>query len=114
MRMGRKFHRERNQRRAFLKSLAVALIERKKIKTTVSRAKELRGVVERLITHVKKHNTLSQEYREVRKFLPSEAAKKLIKDIAPKYKARSGGYTRIIKLSPRKGDAAKMAFIEFV
>jgi len=117
MKKQRKFHRERNQRRAFLKSLAVALITKGKIKTTIARAKELRSVAERLVTHVKRHPAAaghSAEYRELRKNLPKVAAQKLVKDIAPKYKERNGGYTRITKLPPRRGDAAKMAFIEFI
>ena len=85
-----------------------------KIKTTIARAKELRSVAERLVTRAKRHQAHSAEYRELRKNLPKAAAQKLVKDIAPKYKERNGGYTRIIKLPPRKGDAAKMAFIEFI
>ena len=111
---GRKFGREKNQRRAFLKSLAVNLIMHGKIKTTLARAKELRPFAERLVTHVKTHNTPSAEYREISKFWAKEAAKKLVKDVAPKFKERNGGYTRIIRLGQRDGDAAKMAFIEFV
>lgn len=109
----RKFHRERNQRKAFLRSLAVALITRGKIKTTLPRAKETRAVVERLITYAKK-KTLSGAYREITKFINKSAAKKLIKDIAPKYAERKGGYTRIMKIGQRQGDAAKMVYIEFV
>lgn len=104
----RKFHRVRSKRRALLKSLAVNLIMNGKIKTTLARAKELRSVAERLITHAKKHSP------QIRKFLPKVAAAKLLKEIAPKYQERKGGYTRIIKLSPRAADAAKMAIIEFV
>jgi|SRR3989344_2779659 len=113
---GRKFGREKNQRKALLKSLAVSLISKGKMKTTLARAKELRGVIERLITYVKRHSTTakSADYHEVNKLLPRGAAKKLINEIAPKYLERPGGYTRIIKLSPRQGDAAKVAIIEFV
>jgi len=117
MKKKRKFNRERNQRRAFLKSLAVALIMKGKIKTTIARAKELRSFAERLVTRAKRRSAMagpSAEYRELRKNLPKAAAQKLVKDIAPKYKERNGGYTRIIKLPPRRGDAAKMAFIEFI
>lgn len=110
----RKFHREKNQRRAFLKSLAVSLVVYGKIKTTLARAKELRTIAERLVTHAKKHDTILLKYRKIRKFLPKAASKKLVKDIAPRYKERNGGYTRIIKIAPRAGDAAKMAIIEFV
>lgn len=111
--MARKFHRERNQRKAFLRSLAVALITRGKIKTTLARAKETRSVAERLITYAKK-KTPAAAYREITKFINKTAAKKLIKDIAPKYADRAGGYTRIIKIGPRQGDAAKMAYLELV
>jgi len=110
----RKFGRERNQRRAFLRSLAVGLITSGKIKTTLARAKALRPVAERLVTHAKKSGNLVLGYRGARKFLPKEAAAKLVKEIAPKYEARNGGYTRIIKLNRRGGDASQMALIEFV
>lgn len=104
----RKFHRERNQRRAFLKSLAVNLIMKGKIRTTLARAKELKSAVERYVTYGKKKSP------EIRKFLPKAAASKLVKEVALRYKNRSGGYTRIIKLPPRGGDAAKTAIIEWV
>lgn len=91
-----------------MKSLAVNLIMKGKIKTTLARAKELKSVVERYVTYGKKTSP------EVRKFLPNAAANKLVKDIAPKYKERSGGYTRIIKLPPRSSDAAKVAIIEWI
>lgn len=110
----RKFHRERNQRLALLKSLSVALILKGKIKTTLARAKELRSVAEKLVTRAKGRRVPSTDYREVKKFLSAEAARKLIKEIGPKYKERNGGYTRIIRLLPRRSDAAKMAIIEFV
>ena|SRR3989344_2205187 len=109
MAKARKFHRERNQRRAFLKSLAVALIMKGKIKTTAARAKELRAFGERLVTSAKKSG-----YRQTSRILPKVAARKLVKELAPRYAERSGGYTRIIKLPPRRSDSARMAFIEFV
>lgn len=111
--MARKFHREKNQRNAFLKGLATALILRGRIKTTLERAKETRSLAERLITYAKK-KSLIMAHREITKFINKTAAKKLVKDIAPKYSGRNGGYTRIIKLGQRSGDAAQMVYIEFV
>lgn len=114
MKKARKFGRERNQRRAFLRSLAVSLIARGKIKTTLARAKELRPVAERLVTRAKRSENPVLAHRDARRFLPKEAAAKLVKEIAPRYGTRNGGYTRIIKLNRRSGDASRMAFIEFV
>lgn len=109
---GRKFSRERNQRKALLKGLASSLLLKEKIKTTEAKAKELRGVVEKFITRAKKGDLHSQ--RLLLKSLSSLVVKKLINDIAPRYKERKGGYTRIIKIGLRVGDKAKMAIIELV
>lgn len=111
--MKRKFGRVRNQRQALLRSLAVALISRGKIKTTLARAKATRSFVERLITYAK-NKPAAGAYREITKFINKGAARKLIRDVAPKYSARSGGYTRIVKIGRRGGDAAQIAFIELV
>jgi len=109
---GRKFGLKRDQRKAFLKSLAVNLIMKGKIKTTEARAKEMRLFVERIITRTKKGDLLSVRFAG--KFLPRSAAVKLLKEVAPKYRNRAGGYTRIIKLASRSSDAAPMVFIELV
>src|SRR3989344_2417159 len=108
---GRKFGRERNQRRALLRGLAVNLITYGKIKTTLPKAKELRGVVERLITHAKHGAANGAGYRAAQKQLSKVALGKLVKEIAPRYQERQGGYTRIIKLPLRTRDAAKVAYI---
>lgn len=113
MRKYRKFHREKNQRNAFLKGLATSLILRGKIKTTLERAKETKSLAERLVTYAKKKSPINAN-REITKFVNKTAAKKLVKDIAPKYSGRNGGYARIIKLGQRSGDAAQMVYIEFV
>ncbi|OGF61281.1 50S ribosomal protein L17 [Candidatus Giovannonibacteria bacterium RIFCSPHIGHO2_01_FULL_45_33] len=110
---GRKFGRERNQRRAFMKGLAVALVMKGKIKTTLARAKSLGPYAERLITYGKSANKTTGS-RRISAVLPKVAAKKLMMEIAPKYADRNGGYTRIIKIGRRAHDAASMAFIEFV
>jgi len=108
----RKFGRTKDQRRAFLKSLTANLILKEKIKTTEARAKEMRSLVERLISYGKK-NTLASK-RAIAAVLPSAAAKKVYKEIAPRFAQRQGGYTRVTKLGRRLSDSAKMAFIEIL
>ncbi len=109
---GRKLKRKKDQRKALLKSLAESLIEYERITTTQAKAKELAPFIEKLITKAKKGG-LSQR-RQVVKVLSKKSTKKLFDEIAPRYKDRPGGYTRILKLPPRKSDGAKMAIIEFV
>ena len=109
----RKFGRETGQRKALIRALSHNLIVYKKIKTTEAKAKELRPYIEKIITKAK--NDTSESRRLVFKKNPNkEDVKKIFTDISPKYRKRKGGYTRIIKLPPRKGDKAKMAIIEFV
>lgn len=112
----RKFSREKDQRKALLKGLATNLILREKIKTTEAKAKELRPFVEHLITRGKKAKDGGNlaSVKQLAGILPEAARKKIINQIALRYKTRAGGYTRIIKLTPRKTDGAKMAIIELV
>lgn len=109
---GRKFGRKRDQRQAFLKSLAANLILKGKIKTTEARAKEMRHMVERLISRTRHNDLAGIRYAE--KLLDRTSLKKLIKEVAPKYENRAGGYVRISKLGRRPSDGAPIAFIEFV
>ena len=88
------------------------MIMKGKIKTTEARAKEMRGLLDRLITRTKKGDLAGARYAE--KFLPKAAAAKLFKEVAPKYKDRAGGYSRIIKLGSRSSDGAPMVFIELL
>jgi len=108
----RKFGRTTNQRNALLKSLARNLVIKGKIKTTEARAKEIRPMVEKLITKGKSV-TLANRRSLVAELGDITTANKLIKTAAT-YEGRSGGYIRITKMGPRKGDAAQMAVIEFV
>ena len=108
----KKLSRDRNQRKALLKSLAVSLILHQRIRTTKIKAKGLSRFIEPLITKAKM-DTLTNK-RLLNKFFPSKIVKKLVKEIAPQYQNRKGGYTRIIKLDSRKGDRSKMAIIELV
>ena len=109
---GRKFGRVRKVRKAFMRSLAVSLVESGKIKTTEPRAKELRPYIEKMVTKAKK-NDLANRKRIIAK-IGVKPTRKLFDEIGPKYKTREGGYTRITKLPARKSDASKMAIIEFV
>lgn len=109
---GRILSRNKSQRKALLKSLAGSLFIQGKIKTTEAKAKELRVVAEKSITKAKKNSVFYR--RELARNLPEKTVKKLVDDIAPKYKDRSGGYTRIIKIGPRKSDGARMVIIELV
>lgn len=108
----RKFGRERGQRKALLKSLAHNLVLEGKIRTTEAKAKELRPMVEKLVTLGKKETPASKRLLEAR--VGKMAAKKLSSSLAETYKTRAGGYTRITKLVRRSSDGAPMAVIEFV
>jgi len=112
----RKFGRVKKVRDGLMKSLAYSLVMKGKIKTTDAKARELRPMVEKLVTLAKK--TGEKQVLSSRRLLTSrmgaEAATKMLKDISPKMAGRSGGYTRITKLPARSGDASLMAVIEFV
>jgi large subunit ribosomal protein L17 len=93
--------------------MAIAIVKAEKIETTLPKAKELRGFVEKLVTKAKKGD--SNAHRAVFAALQDkESTKKLIEEIAPRFAERNGGYTRIIKTRIRRGDAAPMAFISLV
>ena len=98
---------------AMLRAMVTFLLENGRIETTVTRAKDVRSMTEKMIT-IAKEPTLANK-RQVLAFVTKEAvAKKLFDEIAPKYADRNGGYTRIIKTGARRGDAAEMAIIELV
>ena len=109
----RKLGRTSDHRRAMLRAMVTFLLEKGRIETTVTRAKEVRAMAEKMITTAKEENLHSK--RQVYSFVTKETvAKKVFDEIAPKYKEQNGGYTRIIKIGPRRGDAAEMAIIELV
>ena len=110
--MIRKFGRTRDQRKALLKGLAASLIMKGKMKTTATRAKEARSLVERLIQKTKSGSLAGIRYAI--RYLPSAVVKKLVKEVSPKYIERNGGYTRIISLGQRKSDSAMMVIMELV
>lgn len=106
----RKFNRGKDQRKAFYRLLCEALFKHGRIKTTLARAKAIRPIAEKLITRAKKADLASN--RMLAQFLTRKTTAILVKDIAPQFANVNGGYTRIIKLEPRKSDSAKMAYIE--
>lgn len=111
---GRKFNRNTGQRTALLKSLVTALVKHEQIKTTLPKAKDLRPIVEKLVT-VAKENTLANR-RYLLSFLNGndQSVERLLNHLGPRFKDRAGGYTRILKAGFRHGDMAPMAVIEFL
>jgi len=122
----RKLGRRSDHRLAMMKNMTISLVNVERIETTVTRAKELRKFVEKVITLGKKYNNFNLENNDERAkaihlrrqafaFLRNEeAVAKVFKEIAPKYMDRNGGYTRIIKTDVRRGDSAELAIIELV
>ena len=109
----RKLGRPTDHRQAMLRGLVTYLLENGRIETTVTRAKEVRAMAERMIT-LGKENTLHSRRQALAYVTKEDVVKKLFDEIAPKYEATNGGYTRIIKTGPRRGDAAEMCLIELV
>ena len=109
----RKLGRTSDQRRAMLRAMVTYLLENGQIKTTITRAKEVAPVAEKMITLAKKNDLVS--YRQALGFITKEdVAKKLFQELGPKYAERNGGYTRVVRIGPRRGDAAEMAIIQLV
>ena len=109
---GRKFHRRMDSRRALLKSLARALILNFRITTTEAKAKELSTFIEKKITRAKKGDINSR--RLLSRYFSPRLVKKIVEEIAPTFKDKRGGYTRIVRLGPRRSDGAQMSIIELV
>ena len=109
----RKLGRTSDQRKAMLRAMTTYLFENGKIETTFTRAKEVQPVAEKMITLGKK-NTLASYRRAMAYITKEDVATQLFKEIAPTYADRNGGYTRVTRLGPRRGDAAEMAVIELV
>lgn len=110
---GKKFATDASHRKAILRSMTASLLEHEKIRTTQVRAKELRPVVEGVITLAKRGDVHAR--RQAMGVLgDKELVHKVFSEIGPRFAERSGGYTRIVKIGPRKGDAAPMVLIELV
>ena len=109
----RKLGRTSDQRKAMLRAMVTYQLENGQIKTTVTRAKEVAPVAEKMITLAKKNDLAA--YRQALGFITKEdVAKKLFQELGPKYAERNGGYTRIVRIGARRGDAAEMAIIQLV
>ena len=115
---GRKFSRLVGPRKAFIKTLVGSFIVKEKITTTEARAKEIKPIIDRMISKVKKMKQDESKkvavIRDLQRYMPIVAAKKLSGDFVKKFDGRNSGFTRITKLGMRKSDSAKMAVIEFV
>ena len=109
----RKLGRPTDSRMAMLRAMVTFLLENGRIETTVTRAKEVRPLAEKMIT-LGKANTLASRRQALAFITKEDVVKKLFDDLATKYADRNGGYTRIIRTGPRRGDAAEMAIIELV
>ncbi len=109
----RKLGRPTDQRIAMFRSQVTALLANGKLVTTLPKAKELRSIADKMIT-LGKQNTLHSRRQALSYITDKEVVYKLFEEIAPKYAERNGGYTRVLKMGPRRGDAAEMAIIELV
>ena len=110
---GRKLNRNSPQRKALKKNLAISIIEHESVRTTLAKAKEIRGFLEPLVT-LAKNNTVSNQRLAYSKLRSKEAVAKLFEELGPRYKDRPGGYLRVIKRGLRNGDKAPSAQVEFV
>ncbi len=109
----RKLGRPSDQRKAMLRQMVTYLLEYGQIKTTLSRAKEVAPLAEKMVTLAKKNDLAA--YRQALSFLTKEdVAKKLFSELSTKYEKREGGYTRVVRIGQRRGDAAEMAIIQLV
>ena len=109
----RKLGRTSDQRRAMLRAMVTYLLENGQIKTTITRAKEVAPLAEKMITLAKQNDLAA--YRQALGFITKEdVAKKLFQELGPKYAGRNGGYTRVVRIGPRRGGAAEMAIIQLV
>lgn len=114
---GRELGRKRNQRKALFRTMLGSLIMEEKIKTTEAKAKELKDKIDRLINKAKKGQDAAKKLaviRDLKKVIPAMAVKKIMGEFLNKFSKRTSGYTRIIKLAPRKSDSARITIIEFV
>ncbi|MBO6304645.1 MAG: 50S ribosomal protein L17 [Selenomonadaceae bacterium] len=109
----RKLGRNSGARRALFKSILTSFFKHGRIETTEAKAKEMRGLVDHLIT-LAKDGSLHARRQAIARLLDEDVVRKLFSEIGAKYADRNGGYTRILKLGPRRGDAAPMAIIELV
>ena len=109
----RKLGKATDNRMAMLRNLVTSLLENGKIETTLAKAKEVRSLAEKMIT-LGKDNTLHSRRQALAFITKEDVVTKVFAEIAPKYAERNGGYTRILKVGPRRGDAAEVSILELV
>ena len=109
----RKLGRKSDSRKAMLRAMVTFLLENGKLETTVTRAKEVQAMAEKYIT-IGKDNTLASKRKALSFITKEDVVKKLFDEIAPSYASKNGGYTRVTRIGPRRGDAAEMAVIVLV
>jgi large subunit ribosomal protein L17 len=112
-RAGKKLGRDSAHRKALYANLACALVEHGRIRTTVTKAKAVKPFAEQMIT-LGKRGDLSARRQAISELRSQDAVHKLFAEVAPRFAERPGGYTRIVKIGPRQGDAAEMAYLELV
>ena len=112
-RAGKKLGRDSAHRKSLYANLACALVEHGRIKTTVTKAKAVKPFAEQMIT-LGKRGDLSARRQAIAELRSQDAVHKLFAEVAPRFAERPGGYTRIVKIGPRQGDAAEMAYLELV
>jgi large subunit ribosomal protein L17 len=112
-RAGKKLGRDSAHRKALYANLACALVEHGRIKTTVTKAKAVKPFAEQMIT-LGKRGDLAARRQAISELRSQDAVHKLFAEVAPRFAERPGGYTRIVKIGPRQGDAAEMAYLELV
>ena len=110
---GKKLGRNTAQRKALLRNLVTSFLDKERVRTSLSKAKAIRPVAEKMITLAKK-NSLHTRRLALRVIYKKDVVKKLFEDIGPRFTERPGGYTRIVKIGPRAGDGVEMAVIELV
>ena len=113
LKKGRKLGTDASHTKAMLRSLAIAVFTHERIKTTEARAKEVRSLVDKIVTWAKKGDVHSRRLA-LAELGDRELVHKIFSELAPRFEGRDGGYTRILKLGPRKGDAAPMVILELV
>jgi len=110
-----KLSRKKNQREALLRGLLTSLVEYGRIETTFPKAKALQSYAEKVVSRIKKEPLMYNKVREAKRHVyGKEVMWKLVREIAPKYESRPGGYTRVVRTRIRRGDGAQMAIIEWV
>jgi large subunit ribosomal protein L17 len=110
---GKKLRRDTAHRRALLRNLVTSFLEKERIRTSLAKAKAARPLAEKMIT-LAKRNTLNARRRAIRFIFREAVVKKLFSELGPRFSERPGGYTRIVKIGPRRGDGADMALLELV